>query len=268
MDVSPADSTTQFRRLEIPAVADAGVYEVTRRVLATLPTTGIAVSVVLPVYNEETIIRDVVTMLLHEFETFPFQTELVVCENGSTDLTRQILEIVVQQSNNVTLCTIDEPSYGRALKTGIDVAQGELVVLFNADLWCMRFFVDSVLLLRSGYDVVIGSKRLVPGRDARPVVRRLLTAAFSRFLKLAFGFRGTDTHGMKALRRSSVLTALRGCVTEREVFDTELVLRLQRAGARICELPVAVNDSRPARLSLLRRVPSTALDLWRIWKSL
>lgn len=248
---------------------DHDVSEVIRRrILDRLPKSGIGVSVVIPVYNEETIIRDLVTLLLREFEGFPFTSELILCENGSTDLTREILHIVTAQYSNVRLVTIDEPSYGRALKTGISLAQSEMIVVFNADLWCMRFFVDALMLLQSGYDIVVGSKRLVPYLDHRRTARKAITYAFNVFLRYAFGFRGTDTHGMKALRRSSALHALELCVTDHEVFDTELLLRMQREGRQICELPVEVRDQRPARLSLLRRVPGTVRDLCRIWISL
>lgn len=242
--------------------------EVAQRILGTLPSVGVAVSVVIPVYNEETIIHDVVVRLLGRLKDFSFRTEVILCENGSTDLTRQILEIVLRKFDATRLVTIDEPSYGRAIKTGIESARGDLVVIFNADLWSMRFFVDAVLLLQSGYDVVVGSKRLIGSLDHRPRLRRLITIGFNTFLKVVFGFRGTDTHGMKALRRSSVLSALESCVTDKEVFDTELILRLQRAEVKMCEIPTEVHDHRPARLSLVRRVPSTVRDLYRIWKGL
>jgi hypothetical protein len=238
------------------------------RILESLPKTGVAVSVVVPIYNEEAIVRDLVTMLLHFFGDFPFKTELLLCENGSRDGTRDIAQRLAAQYENVSLRSLDEPSYGSALKVGMRHAAADLVVIFNADLWCRRFFVDAVLLLQGGYDMVIGSKRLVPSFDHRPAVRRAITTAFNSFLRAVFGFAGTDTHGMKALRRSRVLAALDECVTEREVFDTELVLRFQRMGGRICEVPTEVRNGRPARFSLLRRVPSTIADLYRIWKTL
>lgn len=234
------------------------------RILESLPKSGIAVSVVVPVYNEAATVRELVTLLVNFFGSFPFNTELLLCENGSRDATRRIVQSLAAEHDNITLRTLDQPSYGRALRVGIRDAAADYVIIFNADLWCKRFFVDAILLLHGGFDMVIGSKRLVPSADERPALRRGITAAFNTFLRAFFGFSGTDTHGMKALRRSRVLRALNACVTEREVFDTELVLRFQRQGGKICEVPTAVRDNRPPRYSLLRRVPSTVADLCRI----
>lgn len=227
-----------------------------------------ALSIVIPVYNEESIILDVVTRLSRALSTLSLKAELIVCENGSTDVTRPLLELLVERCKNVRVLAIAKASYGAALREGILEATGEFVIIFNADLWSMKFLTDSLVMLKAGCDVVVGSKRLDASLDRRPLIRRLITATFNTFLNIAFGFKGTDTHGMKALRRSSVLAQLRACVTHREVFDTELMLRLQRAGKIIRELPTEVRDERPARLSLLRRVPSTVRDLARISKSL
>jgi hypothetical protein len=268
MDVSGVGSAIVYLDSVVASPDWSSAADVVERVLATVPTSGVAVSVVIPVYNEETIIRDVVTVLSRELTVFPFKTEVLIVENGSTDITRQILEIIIGQYANARLVSTEEPSYGKALKRGIELAAGDLVVVFNADLWSMRFFVDALLLLQGGYDAVVGSKRLVASLDHRPWIRRLITLAFNSFLRIVFGFAGTDTHGMKALRRSSILRALKSCVTDREVFDTELMLRLQKSRARICEIPTEVQDSRPARLSLLRRVPATLVDLCRIWRDL
>jgi len=231
-------------------------------------TSQIGISIVIPVYNENELIEPVVKSLLRETNRLPFNAELILCENGSTDGTRETLKDLLVRYPQVRLETLDHASYGSALKCGIAAATNDVVIVFNADLWCTRFLNDSVSLLESGFDMVIGSKRLDPGLDSRPPLRRLITYAFNRFLKHVLNFEGTDTHGMKAFRKSTAETSLQACQTEREVFDTELVLRLQKTGARITELPVAVADQRPARLSLLRRVPSTVVDLWKIWKSL
>jgi len=242
--------------------------DVADRIINSLPKVGFAVSVIVPIYNEEDILADLVAEFIANFSHFPFQTEFLLCENGSQDQTREIGARLEAEHVNVRLVTISEPSYGEAIKMGIQEASADIVVVFNADLWCTRFFLDAVLLLQSGYDIVIGSKRLVPSTDHRPFVRRAITTAFNLFLNICFGFRGTDTHGMKALRRSSVLAVMNRCYTKKEVFDTELILKAQKAHLRISEIPTEVHDTRPARLSLFSRIPSTLRDLWIVRKTL
>ncbi len=53
-------------------------------------------------------------------------------------------------------------------------------------------------------------------------------------------------------------------VSREDLFDTELVVRAERAGYRIAEVPVVVVEVRAARSSLVKRVPRTIRGLWRI----
>ena len=49
--------------------------------------------------------------------------------------------------------------------------------------------------------VEVGSKVAPGSRDERPLARRLITRVFNGFLRIALGFKGSDTHGVKAFRR-------------------------------------------------------------------
>ena len=222
---------------------------------------ALAATIVIPLHNEEGLLSTLVTRLVDEFGRFRIESEFLLCENGSRDRTQEIARALSLKHDNVRVVTLAKASYGAAVREGILRAAADHVIIFNADLWSCAFFSESFRMLKSGCDMVIGSKRLVPANDRRPAIRRFITFGFNVFLKAVFGLRASDTHGMKALRRSSLLPIIEKCRTQNEVFDTEVVLRAQRAGLRIEELPVVVHDLRPARLALLRRVPSTFRDL-------
>lgn len=71
----------------------------------------------------------------------------------------------------------------------------------------------------------------------------------------------TDTHGVKAFHRASVSPYEAECHFGIDLFDTELILRCERAGLVVNEIPVTVKESRPARSGLLSRVPRTLKGL-------
>lgn len=225
-------------------------------------------SIVIPVYNEAGILQEVIEELREHFNNFNFPIEILICENGSKDASREIAQTLAAQHENVRVISLAQPSYGAALKAGIVNSSADYVFIFNADLWCLNFFSTALKRLRSGLDMVVGSKRLLGSVDHRPLLRRIITHSFNVFLRIAYGFVGTDTHGLKALRRSKIISILDQCRTETDVFDTELVLRAQRAGLRISEVPVTVRYVRAPRVSLLRRVPGTVKDLILIRKTL
>ena len=56
--------------------------------------------------------------------------------------------------------------------------------------------------------------------------------------------------------RAAVAPIARRCRFGKDLFDTELILRAERAGLRTGEIPVTVVERRPARTSILRRVPA------------
>jgi len=93
---------------------------------------------------------------------------------------------------------------------------------------------------------------------------------FNSILRLLFRSSVSDTHGMKLIRREVVDSVLPLVGSTKDLFDTELVLRAERDGYRIAELPVVVEEQRAARSSYLKRVPRTLLGLakirFRMWR--
>jgi len=57
-------------------------------------------------------------------------------------------------------------------------------------------------------------------------------------------------------------------ISTQDLFDTELVIRAERRGARIAEVPATVEELREARSSFLGRVPRTLRGLWKIRRAL
>ena len=220
----------------------------------------VLVSIVVPVYNEARLLPGLLNALLRCCGDAP-RTEIVISENGSTDGSSALCAAYAAQHDAVVLVCSPVASYGAALVRGIGVARGDVAVIIKADLWSEEFYAASLALLDRGADVIVGSKRLVPSLDHRSAIRRFITWAFNGVLRWAFGFKGTDTHGLKAFRTERLRPLIGACTTARELFDTELMLRAQYAGLRVVELPIEVNDTRPARLSLVRRVLPTLIDL-------
>ncbi len=79
---------------------------------------------------------------------------------------------------------------------------------------------------------------------------------YTSLLRTLLGFRGTDTHGLKAFRRTSLIEHVEACVVEKDVFASELVIRAYRAGLVIEEIPVRVKEKRPPSINLFKRVPN------------
>jgi glycosyltransferase involved in cell wall biosynthesis len=224
-------------------------------------------SIVIPVHNEETILPQLVEGIVNGLAESPHDFELILSENGSIDQTLSLARELAQQHPQLVVLTNPEAGYGKAIKAGILQSKGDYVVIFNADLWDLNFLHTAVKLLAQ-YDIVIASKRHQESLDQRPLNRRLITLTFNLLLHVMFGFKGSDTHGMKAFRRVPLVPVVRACITNREIFDTEVILRAQRAGLTTVEVPTVVEETRPSRYSPFVRIPRTLKDLGRLYRDL
>lgn len=223
------------------------------------------VSIVIPVYNEEAILFDAVTGLRAHLAERGWSYEILIAENGSKDATVRIGEELAAKYDDVSFFSLGEPNYGKALKEGILRARGTFVICEEIDLCDVDFHARALAVLEaSEADLVIGSKLLGEAQDDRPFIRHAASQVYSGLLRLTLGFRGTDTHGLKAFRRSALLDTVRACLVDKDVFASEFVIRAERGGIRIKEIPVRVIEKRPPSINLFKRVPNVLKNVVKL----
>lgn len=222
------------------------------------------ISIVIPVYNEARIVRQAATELCRRLDALGWDYELILSENGSRDGTVEVLQSLPATLPRVRYLHGEEPNYGKALRRGIAEARGETVICDEIDLCDVEFYRRALPILESGADLVVGSKAMKGANDARPLVRRLATRVITILLRAFTGFRGTDTHGLKAFRRDRLEAVASACVVDRDLFASELVIRAQRMGRDVREIPIALQETRPPSTALLRRVPRVLKGLVKL----
>jgi glycosyltransferase involved in cell wall biosynthesis len=222
-------------------------------------------SIVVPVYNEADFIPQALPEIIEQLEGVGEPYEVLIVENGSTDGT----SAAAQRAGRglaVEVFSLEEPDYGAAMRHGFLSAQGDWVVNFDIDYFSGAF-LEKVLSLQD-VDLVIASKRDPESEDRRSIMRRLATRVFNILLRVILGSSVSDTHGMKAFRADLVSRIAPHVESRQDLFDTELVIRAERAGYRIQEVPVVVKEMRVTRSSLVKRVPRTISGLFRIRRAL
>jgi glycosyltransferase involved in cell wall biosynthesis len=226
------------------------------------------VTIVIPVYNEEGILRAAVVDLLDRLQGLDFSYELVLAENGSRDRTVEIARELSERFPQVSYFSVGSPghgNYGLALRQGILGARGQYVFCDEIDLCDSDFYLAALPILKSGEaSMVIGSKLLAGAKDQRPFVRHAGSLVINGMLRVALGFRGTDTHGLKAFRRTALLDTARACVVDKDLFASEFVIRAERSGIAIREIPVSITEKREPSVHLFRRVPNVLKNLARL----
>lgn len=223
-------------------------------------------SIIIPIYNEEAILEGEVGLLVEEMKKVlpSWHYNIFLIENGSFDQTRAITEeLRTRHVGIVNAIFLPSAGYGQALKVGILQSTGDYIAMFNIDFWDVQFLNKAMNIIdEKSVDMVVGSKTMSGAEDSRPLVRRAITRSFNFFLKVLFGFQGTDTHGLKLAVKDKIEPIIRQCKTEREIFDTEFVLRSQQQGLRIAEVPVVCYEKRRTVYTISKRIPRTIKDLF------
>jgi hypothetical protein len=232
---------------------------------------AIEVSVVLPAYNEEATIESTVRTTLSTLGTFLLSGsfEVIVAEDGCEDRTPEIAERLSRELDAVRHFHSDERlGRGGALEAAFSAANGETLVYFDTDLATdMKHLEELIDSVRSGdADVATGS-RWMPGNVAdRPAKRGIPSRGYNGAVRL-FLRTGLRDHqcGFKAISREA-FEAVHDDVADRHWFwDTELLVRAQRAGFRVREFPVDWEPKADSKVDLVRDVFGMGSQILRTW---
>jgi glycosyltransferase involved in cell wall biosynthesis len=206
--------------------------------------------------------------LIDRLKELDFTYELVLAENGSRDATVAICEELSQQYPQVRFFSVGSPghgNYGEALRQAILDAHGRYVFCDEIDLCDTRFYARALPLLERGEaELVIGSKLAAGATDDRPLLRHAGSLVINGLLRATLGFKGTDTHGLKAFKREALLPITKSCIVDKDLFASELVIRAERAQVSIVEIPVRIQEKRAPSIHLFKRVPNVLKNLGKL----
>ena len=203
-----------------------------------MPTPNI-LSLIIPAYNEEAAIADILRRCLKAREVLRRETglsavEIVVVDDGSTDRTREIaasfseVRLVVHPGNQ---------GYGAALMSGFAAAAGELLGFLDADGTCdPRVFVPMYRALsQERADMVVGN-RLHPG-SRMPVLRRVGNIFYAEVISRLSGVSVRDSASGMRLFRRELLERLKPLPAGLH-FTPAMTARAACLGARLVEIPI------------------------------
>ena len=220
-------------------------------------------SIVIPIYNEEDILEESLNNIISICERTDVDYEIIISENGSTDNTKNLAIKFEQSNSKIALIKSDNPNYGEALKRGFLKCKNEIIISFDIDYYSENFLKEC-LCLEEEYAGLIASKRLNNSEDGRRLIRKLATNFFVYLLKFLFKTKLSDTHGMKAIKKSFVNDHINLVSSTQDLFDTELLLRIEKSGEKFKEVPAKINEIRPSVSLIYKRIPRTLKSLFKL----
>ena len=223
-------------------------------------------SLVVPTYNEQARIGDSLQKAQDFLGAQPYDWEILVVDDGSTDGT---VALVGESFPDVRLVTY-RPNRGKgyAVKTGMLAARGDFRVFYDADASTPIEEVEKLWpLFEAGADIVIGSRSL-PESDVavrQHLLRETMGRTFNLVLKAVLGETFIDTQcGFKVFRMESVRNVLKLQKIDGYSFDVEMLFLTRKLGFSIREEPVIWENCPDTRVSAIHDSTRMFVDLLRI----
>jgi glycosyltransferase involved in cell wall biosynthesis len=225
-------------------------------------------SVIIPAYNEEATIEDVLNMVTAV--QLPVGLEIVVVDDGSSDETAAIAERWARDlaaNGNVTARVISKSNGGKgsAVRAGIDCSTGDYVIIQDADMEYDAADYNVLLepLLAGEADVCYGSR--IAGPDGPGALKFYLGGRLVTLVtNLLYGSRLTDEPTCYKLFRGDLIRSIPLTSTGFE-FCPEITAKVLRRGISIAEVPI---HYRPRSISEGKKIRSRdgVLACWELLK--
>ena len=200
---------------------------------------GFRLSVVIPVYNE----RDTVAEVVRRVRRSGVPCQIILVDDGSTDGSRELLESWRDQDDLAIILQPRNRGKGAALKAGFAAAEGDVVIVQDADLeYDPADYARLIQPIVDGEaDVVFGSRYFSGRRPAGSRLQYLANRLLTRASNLFTGLRLSDMETCyKAFRGETIRALAPTLCEERFGIEPELTAKVARLpGVRVVERPVS-----------------------------
>ena len=224
------------------------------------------ISLVIPACNEGEIVLDTLRAACAKLSELAGEYEVLLVDDGSTDATAELVRGC--KDPHVRLEGYS-PNRGKgcAVRTGMMCARGGVILCTDADLaYGVDVFAAMLERLRvGGADLVVGSRRLSgEGYRNYPPVRVLASKCFGLLSRAVSGLDYDTQCGIKGYRRQAAREIFSRCATDGFSFDFEVLMRADRLGLKVEQIPVSVVNFRASKVNVAVDSARMFADVFRI----
>ena len=228
------------------------------------------ISLIIPMYNESSIIEDTAKKLYKYMEETFEDYEVIFVDDGSRDGSAEIVSALGLPKVRVSGYGGNKGK-GAAVRHGVLESDGDVVMFTDADLAYGTEVIKRVYDIfdaEAETDMVTGSRNLhKDGYDGYTILRKIMSKVYIKVLCLVGGFKLSDSQcGCKAFRGGAARDIFSRCEVNGFAFDFEAILWAGILGYDIHEMPVKIINHRDSKINVIRDTFRMLSDLRRIKK--
>lgn len=211
--------------------------------------------VTFPVFNEEHRLAEAIERTERCLNAYSTSFQIAVAEDGSTDGTKAVLETLKTTRPHLVVQSLHKKmGRGYALRKLWEVTDADTYVFIDADLSTDPANIIRLLgVVSSGYDIVIGSRYVDGAHVVRPPLRHWTSLSYNWLLRALFKDGVMDHQcGLKAFTKAAVCKLLKVSREDSWFWDTEAIVKGQRLGLKLAEVPVDWSEKKHRRTSITR----------------
>ncbi|HJJ36206.1 MAG TPA: glycosyltransferase [Methanocorpusculum sp.] len=228
------------------------------------------VTVVIPVYNDNTALMRAIPESLKALEAFGRPFELIVAEDASTDGTKETAgEWAAKDSRVIHLHSDVREGRGKALNRALAIAQGDIFCYYDVDLaTSLEHLPELLSRIENGADVVTGSRLMKSSEITRSTDREIASRSYNFLVRKLLKSNLCDHQcGFKAYKTE----VLKHLITEIEAphwfWDTESLVLAEHEGLRVEEFPIHWTQG-PGTTVRMKDVTSMGKDILKLRRRL
>lgn len=199
-------------------------------------------SVIMPCYNEATIIYENLLKTAQIISSFAKNFEIIAVNDGSDDETFLYIQQAARADRHIKpISSTENMGKGYALKLGIEVATGEYIAFIDSDLDLSPDQLQNLfsVMHAQNADVVIGSKLHKNSEIDYPLRWRIVSRIYYFGILMLFHLNVHDTQtGIKLFKAEIIKPVMKNILVKRFACDIEILVNCRRKGAKIVECPI------------------------------
>jgi len=230
---------------------------------------NIKYSIICCYYNEINLLKKKFTNFLNEVKNLPFSFEIFICDNNSSDGSKEFLKEIENEKNNKFKFLFNEKNLGKggSIKRCIDLSQGEFIVIFDIDEYLTNDLIkaDRFLDINKETQFLVGSrvlhqKKFIYKKNYYGV--RIMTMLINFLYKTNI----SDSAGATKIFKKDVYKDLT-LKTNGFDFEFDVLCKFAKNGYKVSEFPIEYFPRSIAEGKKLRALKDGSLILWTILKN-